>query len=487
MWALLFVTGVCLVGVTNNDSLKRNVRYSVTSTNLPALGDSTLVPRQNRKWMLLLTGYNLIATSTTNRNAIIRTNNEITPRTRLSIQELSVAKITRISQHFFNGDGRNISPYTFAEGLVPSGSVSLVKNALLQGGDRERISVIVTRRLHVYKDGAWTTGSNTEVTRSPVWAIVDMLTSEAGGRLNHDLNFVGSELEQLANYYDAQNLYYDEVVDQEQNILDLVNYVAGLYDFMVYQHGSRWRMVRDYYASNIEYLIFESDCIDSIEATYNASQENIDNIFDISYVTHGGNWTKESLTVAADYFDPSTDRAKVSQIETRGMSDVDAVRRFCRSKLLKSRYRRHIISVKMREIGMILKPNDVIGFVHTHFGENYCYGQVVAQQTDDEGVHFIDVDTNTDIEGIGKIIFRDELGRPTHQYNAELVEDHRFRIDGDITQVSLITDPSRIRTSYSFTTSTGVFYNRCKVISIAPDGFLSYDVTLLIDNQESYL
>ena len=464
-----------------DESVSNNtLKYSATSSRTAELSHSELVPKSERVWVLMLTAYHIIYTEQNNvGDAFLRTS------ARLKLTETSVQKAPEVdSRLFFNSDFVNVSRYTFVEGSIPADSVTGEIRDLFNTADRNRINIILRAKLRTYRNNAWST--TTTETRSPVWAVGDILTSNVGGGLDHDLNLVGSEMETLANYYDAQKIYYDEVIDSQQSIIDLVNYIGRLFDFVVYQQGSRWRLSRDFYASNIDYLIFESDCIASIEASYDAAQENLPNVMSASYV-ESNSWTKNSITVEGDFFDPNNDKENATQIEMRGLTELTSVQTTCRSLLQKSRFRRHLLNVEVREIGMMLKPNDTIGFVHSFFHAEYNDGQVISSETNTDGVHFINTDTDTGITGIGKMIFRDELGRPTHQYDAERVDHNRFRIDGDLTQVSLITDPSRIRTSYSFTPAAGRFYDRCKILSVIPTGTLSFNLLVVIDDQRAYL
>ena len=463
-----------------NDERKRELRYTLTSANLPALGDSTLVPRADRIWMLMMIPYHIMHTNRTSGNAkALR--DSVTAQ--FSIAQVSVQKTSINTNPYYNSGLRNVSDYTFLQAKVPGQDVFDNLRNLVQNAETNKINAIVSRKIRVYRNGIWT--SSIELTRSPIWAIADIFTSSVGGKLDPDLNLIGSEMEELANYYESQELYYDEVIDAPQGILDVINNIGSLYDFMVYQHGSRWRLTRDFYAHSIGYLIYESDCIDNIDATYQATQENIDNLLDISYL-EGTTWLKTSLVVPADYYTPGVDPENVSQFQLRGLTDIDAIRRFARSKLLKSRYRRQVLNVTLREIGMILKPNDTIGLVHSYFTEEYSYGQVISSERIG-GVDFLTTDTDTDITGVGRILFRNEDGTPSHQLHAERVSPHRFRIDHDLELVDLITDPTRVRTSYTFAAPNKPLYNRCKVMAVAPNGVLSYNVTMLIDMQEAYI
>ena len=463
-----------------NESTNYQQRFVVRSANLPPLGDSTLVPRAERVWILLLVPYHLIHTDKTSGSPV---NLRDSCNTILKIAQISVKKTSPDINPYYNSALRNVSDYTFIQAKVPGVATFDNLETLFQNADRDKINAIVTRKLRVYKNDAWTTA--TEVTESPIWAVADIFTSSVGGKLDHDTNLVGSEMEQLAQYYENEGLHYNEVIDSPQGTLDLINNIGSLFDFMVYQHGSRWRLTRDFYASNIEYLIFESDCVDNIDATYQANQENVDNILDISYL-EGKTWLKSSVIVPADYYQPGVDPENVTQFQIRGLTELNSIRRFARSRLLKSRYRRQVLNVTLREIGMILKPNDTIGLVHSYFTEEYAYGQVISSERIN-GVDFLTTDTDTDIRGVGNIIFRNENGTPSHQLSAERVSANRFRIDDDLQMVDLITDPSRIRTAYSFALPTKILYNRCKVMSVAPNGVFSYNVTMLIDRQEAYV
>ena len=453
--------------------------FTVQSADLPLLGDTELVPRENRVWMLMLIPYHLMHSNGINNagaaQKVVDAN--------LTVAEVKVEKISPDENPYYNSALRNTSRFVFIQVKIPGGAKYDDLTSLFNNAERNKVNAIVCRKLPVYRNGIWT--SSVELTRSPIWAIADIFTSSVGGKLDRDLNLIGSEMEDLANYYESQELYYDEVIDSPQGILDIINNIGSLYDFIVYQHGSRWRLSRDFYAHSIAYLIYESDCIDNIDATYQANQENVENILDISYV-ESMTWLKTSLVVNADYYVVGEDVENVTQFQVRGLTNIDAIRRFARSKLLKSRYRRHILNVTLREIGMILKPNDTIGLVHSYFNEEYSYGQVISSERIG-GVDFLTTDTDTDIEGVGRILFRNEDGTQSHQLHAERVSPHRFRVDHDLELVDLITDPTRVRTSYTFAAPNKPLYNRCKVMSVAPNGAFSYNVTMLVDCPEAYI
>ena len=346
---------------------------------------------------------------------------------------------------------------------------------------RNRFSVRGTRILPVYDGTQWIM----QPTRSPVWAIVDILTNQTyGGRLNRDVNLFPAELRTLALELEAEQVYYDEVIDQPASPLAIVTNIADLFSLIVYEHGHVFRIRRDRYSTQIDFLLTEVDLMsDSNLLIEFPNEERTRSI--IATFTARTTWQRETTRVGELVTSPRT-------ITVTGITQRSKVQEYVQRKMLRSQYRNTKFTLRIAYVGMLLFPTQIVGVAHPLFGQNNSTGEVVTftNITNDMGVVTgADFTLNNDVSGDGFILFRLRDGERSNVYPVTRVDRNTIRITGDVIPLenNVITNLSRRRTQYTFAQNEADLYTICKVLSIKPISDVSTDVELLVEDPRAYV
>lgn len=112
-----------------------------------------------------------------------------------------------------------------------------------------RINVVATRKLPIYNSGTNTLAAvddtaNRAVSRSPIWAMVNILRASYGGALDDrflDLSFFAAE----AAIAEANNIYFDWIYDQRSTVWEAVKLPCFVNRATPMLNGSRVSFVRD--------------------------------------------------------------------------------------------------------------------------------------------------------------------------------------------------------------------------------------------------
>ena len=344
-----------------------------------------------------------------------------------------------------------------------------------------RLSVVATRILPVYDGTQWVM----QQTRSPVWAIVDVLTNQTyGARLDRDTNLFPAELRTLALELEAEEVYYDEVIDRSATPLSIIINIADLFSLIVYQHGHVFRIRRDRYSTQIDFLLTEVDAMSDSNLVIEFPSEERSRALVATFITRGI-WQKRTIRSGELVASPKT-------LTLTGITEASRAQQYIDRKRLRAQYRNTKFTLRIAYVGMLLFPTQIVGVAHSLFNQNNSTGEVVTftNITDDMGVVTgADFTLNDDVTGDGFIMFRLRDGERSHVYPVTRVERNAIRITGDVTPLdnNIITNLSRRRTQYTFAQNQADLYTICKVLSVKPISDVSTDVELLVEDERAYL
>ena len=346
---------------------------------------------------------------------------------------------------------------------------------------QNRFSVVATRILPVYDGTQWVM----QPTRSPIWAMVDILTNQTyGGRLDRDLNLFPAELRTLALELEGEGVYFDEVIDTAGTPLAIVTNIGDLFSLIVYEHGHVFRIRRDRYSTQIDFLLTEVDTMSDSNLLIEFPNEERSRAIVATFTTRT-TWQRQTIRSGELVESPRT-------ITVTGITEATKVQQYIQRKRLRSQYRNTKFTLRIAYVGMLLFPTQIVGVAHSLFNQNNGTGEVVTftNITDDMGVVTgADFTLNDDVTGDGFIMFRLRDGERSHVYPVTRVDRNAIRITGDVTPLdnNIITNLSRRRTQYTFAQNQADLYTICKVLSVKPISDVSTDVELLVEDERAYL
>jgi len=228
----------------------------------------------------------------------------------------------------------------------------------LNGDASRRFNVIMTRKLKSWTSGAgWS--SLAQPTRSPAWALADMLKASYGGELTDSFIDLAT-LESLDATWSSRGDYFDGVFDSETGLWDAVTQVARVGRAMPILQAGIVSFVRDaaqsavtavYTLRNIvrgtfslQYLMPSVDNADSVVVTY------------VDETT----WRPADVTAAL----PSSSAAKPAKVRLFGVTSRDQAWREGMYMAASNYYRRRLCKFRTELEGYIPTPGDLILISH---------------------------------------------------------------------------------------------------------------------------
>ncbi|MGE8549272.1 MAG: host specificity factor TipJ family phage tail protein, partial [Alcaligenes sp.] len=192
-------------------------------------------------WSLLTDGYWQDNTATPQ----IRSYRHAVPDGRYEVRAI------RVNPKILDEQCQNTCVWAGLRAYLPSresyGDVTLLAVAAratnnLNQSTARRVNVIATRKLQTWDPmNGWS--QNVRATRSPAWAIADMLRNRTYGRGMQDTAYNLPELYRLAQVWEQRGDYYDDVIDTTMTLWEALSraarvgrampmYYAGLIDFV---------------------------------------------------------------------------------------------------------------------------------------------------------------------------------------------------------------------------------------------------------------
>lgn len=256
-----------------------------------------------------------------------------------------------------------------------------------------RVNVIVTRKLPVWTGSAW---SAPQATRSPAWAIADMLRADYGAKLpDSRIDLAG--LLALASTWASRQDYYDAVHDSVQTVWEAVTQAARAGRALPYLQGGIVHVVRDS-AQSVPVQLYSMRNIvrNSLSIDYAMPSDQTADAVDVEYFD-ATVWAPRTVRSAL----PDSTAAKPATVKLFGVTDRNQAWREGMYMAAANRYRRRHLVFSTEMEGFIPSLGDLIAISHDmpRWGQS---GEVVDWDPDtltltvseplrwsDSGAHYI--------------------------------------------------------------------------------------------------
>jgi hypothetical protein len=226
----------------------------------------------------------------------------------------------------------------------------------LSGQAARKINVIATRKLPVWNGSAWTAP---QVTRSPAWAMADVLRASYGGALD-DSRIDVDQLLTLAATFAARGDTFDGRFDSTITLWEAVTRIGQAVRTKPYIQGGIVHFVRDE-AATVPVALFSMRNIakGSFSIDYLMPTDDTADCIDVGYFD-GDVWSPRRVTASL----PGSDEAKAFKVDMFGVTDREQAYREGIYLAAVNHYRRKRISFATEMDGFIPSFGDLIAIAH---------------------------------------------------------------------------------------------------------------------------
>lgn len=226
----------------------------------------------------------------------------------------------------------------------------------LSGQASRKINVIATRKLPIWNGSAWT---SPQVTRSPAWALADILRADYGGGLA-DARFDIDQLVTLAATYAARGDTFDARFDGAMTLWEALTRVGQAVRTKPYIQGGVVHFVRDEAASVPVCLYSMRNIVKgSFSVDYLMPTEETADCLDVGYFD-GDVWSNRRVTASL----PGSSEATPFKIELFGVTGRQQAYQEGVYLAAVNRYRRKRIHFATEMEGFIPAFGDLIAVAH---------------------------------------------------------------------------------------------------------------------------
>lgn len=342
----------------------------------------------------------------------------------------------------------------------------------LSAQSSRQLNVIKTRKLPIWNGSLW---SSPVATRSPAWAIANVLRAEYNGRiLDSRVDLDG--LLSLASVWEARNDYFDGIFDSAQVLYEMVNTVARAGRSKVYQQGAIWYTWRDQ-EQTLPVAMFNMRKIKrgSLKTQFLLPDENTADSVEITYLDEE-TWTSKTVLCAL----PDSAKETPVKVSLFGVQNIDQAWREGMHMAAQNRYRRNPVTFNTEMEGFIPSYGDMI----TLASDRAKWGQSGDLVEYDSGTLIIKTTEPLVWEPSGTHYFR--FSKPNGGFDGPYeavpgVDEFHAVIDAALSFTPIL-DTSAEKTSYSF--GVGQPFGRTAlVVGIRSRGL--YDVEIQTINEDS--
>jgi len=257
-------------------------------------------------------------------------------------------------------------------------------NNLSQTSSR-KINVIATRKLPIWNGSTW---SALTATRSPAWALADILRASYGAGLA-DARIDLAGLLAIDSTLSARGDYFDAVFDSRQSIWEALTIAARAGRAKPYMQGGSVRFSRDG-AVSVPVALFNKRNIlkGSLKVDYLIPNDESVDCVEVSYLD-STTWTTKTVTAQL----PLASTDKPAKIQAFGITNRNQAWREGMYMAAANRYRRQSITFSTDMEGFIPSFGDLIAIAHDRplwgtSGEVVAYNAGTKTLTLSEPVEF---------------------------------------------------------------------------------------------------
>jgi predicted phage tail protein len=226
----------------------------------------------------------------------------------------------------------------------------------LSAQSARKLGVICTRKLPVWNGSAW---SAPTTTRSPAWALADILRASYGAVLA-DTRIDLAQLVTLAAEWSGRGDTLDCVFDGRITVWEALGKVARAGRARPYMQGGRVHFARDRLETGVVAMFTPANMLaNSFSIQYIMPSEQTAEEIRVRYFSET-TW-KQAETI---YTLASTDPDRFAEVDLFGVTNAAQALREATYLAQTNRYRRRLVSFGVELEGMILSPLDPILISH---------------------------------------------------------------------------------------------------------------------------